>query len=91
MLIKTPLWQKFKAMKPLPFIRHDVLTLVLPHFPLCIKTIAQKSYYVFVLHLYETANLMVEVLLVHIKFWGQSFHSNCATLKLSLQSQHIAV
>lgn len=76
-LIQTPFWQKLKAEQPLSIVCHDILPLVVGHFPLCVSTISQETYYIFMFNPHQTINLSVEFLLIQIKFFEQLLHSDC--------------
>lgn len=69
-LIKTAVGYILKTEQPISYIRHDHLPLIVYNFPLCVRTISEKTHYVFVLGLHQALNLFVEFLLLHIKCRG---------------------
>ena len=91
MLIKNPIWHKRKTEQPLPHVCNDHLPHVLLDFSLRVSTITQEPYDIFVLHPYQTTDLLVEVLLVHIECLVQPFHGDSPILKYSLQLQRCLI
>jgi hypothetical protein len=85
-LIKTPIRKILEAEQPLLYIRHDKFSVVPLHSPLCVSTIPQEPYYIFVLRHHETFNFSEELLLVHMRI-GQPLDSYIPTIQHSLQSQ----
>lgn len=61
------------------------LPLTIQHSSLCISTVSQEPYYIFVLHLYQTTSLFDEIIVIQVSYIEQLLHSDCAIMELSLQ------
>ena len=81
-LMRTPFRKVLEAEQPFLDVRHGVFSFVLCHSALCIGTISNKPYYIFVFHHHETCNFSLELLLLHIS--SGSLHCHGAILKISL-------